>query len=154
MSVGPSPEAFGAAIFQGNIHRTVLFGLSLTDQLVKWFERLTSYAQTHLDSGAPAILAGDFNVMPTDLDVYAPERWVDDALFRPEVREAYRRLVAQGWVAALGFTGTSALCATATRRLSIGRCKGFWRRNHADRVAGRLHQVPRPAAGDRRLERT
>jgi hypothetical protein len=39
--------------------------------------------------------------MPTDLDVYAPERWVDDALFRPEVREAYRRLVAQGWTDAL-----------------------------------------------------
>ena len=38
---------------------------------------------------------------PTDLDVYAPERWVDDALFRPEVREAYRRLVAQGWTDAL-----------------------------------------------------
>ena len=52
-------------------------------------------------SGAPAVLAGDFNVMPTDLDVYAPERWVDDALFRPEVREAYRRLVAQGWTDAL-----------------------------------------------------
>ena len=46
-------------------------------------------------------LAGDFNVMPTDLDVYAPERWVDDALFRPEVRDAYRRLVAQGWTDAL-----------------------------------------------------
>ena len=39
--------------------------------------------------------------MPTDLDVYAPERWVDDTLFRPEVREAYRRLVAQGWTDAL-----------------------------------------------------
>ena len=39
--------------------------------------------------------------MPTDLDVYAPERWVDDALFRPEVREAYRPLVAQGWTDAL-----------------------------------------------------
>ena len=39
--------------------------------------------------------------MPTDLDVYAPERWVDDALFRPEVRDAYRRLVAQGWTDAL-----------------------------------------------------
>ena len=39
--------------------------------------------------------------MPTELDVYAPERWVDDALFRPEVREAYRRLVAQGWTDAL-----------------------------------------------------
>jgi len=54
-----------------------------------------------LESGAPAVLAGDFNVMPTDLDVYAPERWVDDALFRPEVRDAYRRLVDQGWTDAL-----------------------------------------------------
>jgi exodeoxyribonuclease-3 len=67
------------------------------DYKLRWFERLTSYAETLLASGVPAILAGDFNVMPTDLDVYAPERWVDDALFRPEVREAYRRLVAQGW---------------------------------------------------------
>jgi exodeoxyribonuclease-3 len=39
--------------------------------------------------------------MPTDLDVYAPERWVDDALFRPEVREAFHRLNAQGWIDAL-----------------------------------------------------
>ena len=62
---------------------------------------MTGYAQTLLDSGAPAVLAGDFNVMPTDLDVYAPERWVDDALFRPEVRDAHRRLVAQGWTDAL-----------------------------------------------------
>jgi exodeoxyribonuclease III len=71
------------------------------DYKLRWFERLTSYAQTLLDSGAPAVLAGDFNVMPTDLDVYAPERWVDDALFRPEVRDAYRRLVEQGWTDAL-----------------------------------------------------
>ena len=47
------------------------------------------------------VLAGDYNVMPTDLDVYAPERWLDDALFRPEVRDAYRRLVAQGWTDAV-----------------------------------------------------
>jgi exodeoxyribonuclease-3 len=39
--------------------------------------------------------------MPTDLDVYKPERWLDDALFRPEVREAFARLVAQGWTDAL-----------------------------------------------------
>jgi exodeoxyribonuclease-3 len=71
------------------------------DYKLRWFERLTSYAKTLLASGAPAVLAGDFNVMPTDLDVYAPERWVDDALFRPEVRDAYRRLVAQGWTDAL-----------------------------------------------------
>jgi hypothetical protein len=37
----------------------------------------------------PVVLAGDYNVIPTDLDVYKPERWLDDALFRPEVREAY-----------------------------------------------------------------
>jgi exodeoxyribonuclease-3 len=49
----------------------------------------------------PAVLAGDYTVMPTDLDVYAPERWQDDALFRPEVCEAYRRLVAQGWTDAV-----------------------------------------------------
>jgi exodeoxyribonuclease-3 len=50
---------------------------------------------------SPVVLAGDYNVMPTDLDVYAPERWVDDALFRPEVREAFRRLNGQGWTDAL-----------------------------------------------------
>ena len=42
-----------------------------------------SYAQTLVDNGAPVVLAGDFNVMPTELDVYAPERWVDRL---PEVR--------------------------------------------------------------------
>ena len=47
------------------------------------------------------MLAGDYNVMPTELDVYKPERWVDDALFSPETRAAYRRLVAQGWTDAL-----------------------------------------------------
>jgi exodeoxyribonuclease III len=71
------------------------------DYKLRWFERLTSYAKSLLASGVPAVLAGDFNVMPTDLDVYAPERWVDDALFRPEVRDAYPRVVAQGWTDAL-----------------------------------------------------
>jgi len=71
------------------------------DYKLRWFERLTRHAAELLASSAPVVLAGDYNVMPTELDVYAPERWVDDALFRPEVREAYRRLVAQGWVDAL-----------------------------------------------------
>lgn len=71
------------------------------DFKLRWFERLATHAETLLASGAPAVLAGDYNVMPTDLDVYKPERWVDDALFRPEVRDAYRRLVAQGWTDAL-----------------------------------------------------
>ena len=71
------------------------------DYKLRWFERLMSHAAELLASDAPVVLAGDFNVMPTDLDVYKPERWVDDALFRPEVREAFRRLVAQGWLDAL-----------------------------------------------------
>ena len=71
------------------------------DYKLRWFERLTMHAADLVASGAPVVLAGDYNVMPTDLDVYKPERWVDDALFRPEVREAYRVLVAQGWTDAL-----------------------------------------------------
>jgi hypothetical protein len=71
------------------------------DYKLRWFERLSEHAGHLLASGAPVVLAGDYNVMPTDIDVYAPARWVDDALFRPEVREAYRRLVAQGWTDAL-----------------------------------------------------
>lgn len=69
------------------------------DYKLKWLERLIIHAEKLLDS--PAILAGDFNVMPTELDVYKPERWLDDALFRPEVRDAYHRLLAQGWTDAL-----------------------------------------------------
>lgn len=71
------------------------------DYKMRWFERLTSHAQDLLASGAPVVLAGDYNVIPTELDVYKPERWVKDALFLPETREAYRRLVAQGWTDAL-----------------------------------------------------
>ncbi|MGL4966084.1 MAG: exodeoxyribonuclease III [Inquilinus sp.] len=71
------------------------------DFKLRWFERLSARAAELLATGAPVVLAGDFNVMPTDLDVYKPERWLDDALFRPEVREAFRRLMAQGWTDAL-----------------------------------------------------
>ena len=47
--------------------------------------------------GEPVALAGDYNVIPTDIDVYKPERWVDDALFLPEVRSAFATLLAMGW---------------------------------------------------------
>jgi exodeoxyribonuclease-3 len=66
-----------------------------------WFERLIAYAASLLELNVPTVLAGDYNVMPTELDVYKPERWVDDALFRPEVRACFRRLVDQGWTDAL-----------------------------------------------------
>ena len=71
------------------------------DYKLGWFERLIAHAAELLALGEPVVLAGDYNVMPTDLDVYAPERWRDDALFRPEVRDAFNRLTAQGWTDAL-----------------------------------------------------
>ena len=71
------------------------------DYKLGWFERLIVHAGELLASGAPVVLAGDFNVMPTDLDVYKPERWLKDALFRPETRAAFHRLIAQGWTDAI-----------------------------------------------------
>ena len=71
------------------------------DYKLRWFERLTTHASDLLASGDPVILTGDYNVMPTELDVYKPERWVDDALFRPEVRSAFKTLVSQGWTDAI-----------------------------------------------------
>lgn len=71
------------------------------DYKLRWFERLIDHASDLLQWGKPVMLAGDFNVMPTDLDVYKPERWLDDALFAPEARAAYFRLLKQGWTDAL-----------------------------------------------------
>lgn len=71
------------------------------DHKLRWFEAFTAHAASLMASGAPVVLAGDFNVMPTDLDVYKPERWKGDALFRPEVRNAYASLLDQGWTDAL-----------------------------------------------------
>lgn len=67
----------------------------------KWFKRLNTHAKKLIDKKIPAVIAGDFNVMPTELDVYKPERWVNDALFRVEIREAYKALIDQGWTDAL-----------------------------------------------------
>jgi len=71
------------------------------DYKLKWFERLTARASKLLEFDIPVVLVGDYNVMPAELDVYKPERWIDDALFRPEVRAAFHALVAQGWTDAI-----------------------------------------------------
>ena len=68
---------------------------------LKWLDRLTLHAEALLATKTPVIIAGDYNVIPTEIDVYKPERWVKDALFRPETRAAFARLVAQGWTDAL-----------------------------------------------------
>lgn len=71
------------------------------DYKLRWFERFIQRAQALLAGGRPVVLAGDYNVIPTARDVYKPERWVDDALFRAETRAAFERLLAQGWTDAL-----------------------------------------------------
>jgi exodeoxyribonuclease-3 len=71
------------------------------DYKLAWMDRLHEHARELLDSGLPAILIGDYNVIPTEMDVYKPERWAKDALFAPEARGKYRELVAQGWTDAI-----------------------------------------------------
>jgi len=68
---------------------------------LRWFERLSSHGQTLLDTGLPVMLIGDYNVMPTELDTYKPEKYKDNALFRKQIRKAYAELVNQGWTDAI-----------------------------------------------------
>lgn len=71
------------------------------DYKKEWLERFDEHARALLDRGAPVVLAGDYNVIPAERDAYKPERWVDDALFLPETRAAYQRLLDQGWTDSL-----------------------------------------------------
>jgi exodeoxyribonuclease-3 len=66
-----------------------------------WFERLIAHAAMLRASGHPVALLGDFNVVPTDADIYKTDSYRDNALLQPGPRDAYRRLLAQGWTDAL-----------------------------------------------------
>lgn len=66
-----------------------------------WFEGLIRHAQSLMDTGHPVVLAGDFNVVPTDEDIYNPKSWLKDALMQPESRDCYSRLLSQGWMETL-----------------------------------------------------
>ena len=82
------------------------------DYKLRWFERLTTHAAEQIASGKRVVLTGDYNVMPTELDVYKPERWREDALFRPEVRAAFHNLVAHGWTDAIRILYPTAIIYT------------------------------------------
>jgi len=71
------------------------------DYKMSWFSRLISKARRLIKLKTPVILIGDYNVVPTELDAYKPERWVNDAVFFPEPRAAYQRLLKQGWTDAI-----------------------------------------------------
>jgi exodeoxyribonuclease III len=71
------------------------------DYKLRWLDRLIVHASGLVSRSSPVVLAGDYNVIPTERDVHKPEKWVDDALFRIEVREAFHRLTRQGWIDAV-----------------------------------------------------
>jgi exodeoxyribonuclease-3 len=71
------------------------------DYKLRWFERLIEHAAELYASGQPVVLVGDYNVVPTDFDIYDPKSWRKDALLQPATRDAYRRLLAQGWMDAI-----------------------------------------------------
>ncbi|WP_324740892.1 exodeoxyribonuclease III [Tsuneonella sp. CC-YZS046] len=111
---------------------------------LRWFERLEAHLSSLINLDAPVIVAGDFNVMPTELDVYAPERWREDALFAPEVREAWQRLPDQGWVDAIRHLHPDAAIYTFWK---------YWRRSFERNAGLRIdHFLLNPQAL-KRLER-
>ncbi|RTL43752.1 MAG: exodeoxyribonuclease III [Candidatus Melainabacteria bacterium] len=67
------------------------------DYKMGWMERLLTRANALVNADEPVVMLGDYNVIPTDLDAQRPERWIKDAVFSPEAKEAYQRLLAQGW---------------------------------------------------------
>jgi exodeoxyribonuclease-3 len=71
------------------------------DYKLKWFKRLATHARKLLKANVPVALVGDYNVVPTDIDIYPTRSWDKDALLQPESRAAYARLVRQGWTDAL-----------------------------------------------------
>jgi bifunctional non-homologous end joining protein LigD len=71
------------------------------DYKLRWFQRLTDHAKNLVDRKLPVILIGDYNVMPTELDTYKPEKYRENALFRPESREAFKGIIEQGWTDAI-----------------------------------------------------
>ncbi|MGZ8281955.1 MAG: exodeoxyribonuclease III [Allosphingosinicella sp.] len=111
------------------------------DYKLAWLERLIAHAGELLTVAEPIVLAGDYNIIPTEQDVYKPERWLDDALFQPEPRALYRRLLAQGW-------------ADAIRRLypdeTIYTFWDYWRRAWERNAGIRIdHLLLNPAAAAR-----
>jgi exodeoxyribonuclease-3 len=71
------------------------------DYKLAWLERLIGHAAGLHETGLPVVLAGDYNVVPTDADIYSTRSWKKNALLQPEPRVAFRRLLAQGWTDAI-----------------------------------------------------
>jgi exodeoxyribonuclease-3 len=71
------------------------------DYKLRWFQRLVSYGRDLLEEGTPTVLCGDYNVVPTPIDAVAPRRWLGDAVYFPESRQAYSAMLDDGWIDAV-----------------------------------------------------
>jgi exodeoxyribonuclease III len=71
------------------------------DYKLDWFKRLRAHAAKFIRQDMPVVLAGDYNVAPTELDIYPTKSWDKDALIQPKSRAAFRALIAQGWTDAI-----------------------------------------------------
>ena len=111
------------------------------DYKLRWLAGLAAHAARLHGVSEPVVLAGDYNIIPADADVYVPERWREDALFHTDVRRAYADLLAAGWTDAV------------RKRHPTGHIYTFWKylRNAYARDAGlRIdHLLLNPAAARR-----
>ena len=111
------------------------------DYKLAWFERLIAHAAELRAAGVPAVLAGDYNVVPSDFDIYPTKSWANDALLQPESRAAFRRQLEQGWTDAL-----RALHPTEPMYTFWHYLRDRWRRNAGLRID---HLLLSPALADR-----
>ncbi|MEL7487850.1 MAG: exodeoxyribonuclease III [Pseudomonadota bacterium] len=111
------------------------------DYKLKWMKRLQKRAEKLLALEEAFVLAGDFNVIPQDEDVHDPAAWVDDALFRPETRSAFRELLHLGLTEAVRqIEPTKALYTFWDYQ------RGAWEKDHGIRID---HHLLSPQAADR-----
>lgn len=111
------------------------------DYKLSWMERLLARAEELFALERPVVLAGDYNVIPTDNDVYSPDAMVDDALMQPESRAAFRRLETAGWTDAIRARFPSAKLWTFWDYQA-----GAWQRDAGFRID---HLMLSPVAADR-----
>jgi exodeoxyribonuclease-3 len=107
------PDDTHSRYLEAEVHGVIVGGLYLPngnpqpgpkfDYKLAWFKRLNEHARTLRTNALPVILAGDYNVVPTDgkHDIYNPASWRSDALLQPESRAAYRELLDDGWTDAI-----------------------------------------------------
>ncbi|WP_088310468.1 exodeoxyribonuclease III [Novosphingobium sp. B 225] len=111
------------------------------DYKLAWMERLRARMAAILAEEVPAIVTGDFNVIPTDRDIWAPKAMAEDALMQPESRDAYLRLLNQGWTDALATHNPQGGIWTYWDYQA-----GAWQRDHGFRID---HALLSPELADR-----